>query len=110
MDDDIHAVEGAPQALLIAHVADKIAQVGVVETRLAHLVLLQFVAAEDDHLGRLIFVQQDADEFLAKRAGSAGHQNNFIFPVHTLHSNQSNHQAAGCLRTTTSGYWPFSPQ
>jgi hypothetical protein len=47
----------------ITHVADKVAQAGVIEAAGAHVMLLQFVAAEDDQPLGVILAQHDLDEF-----------------------------------------------
>ena len=76
--------EGAFQAVLVADVAEEVAQGGVVETGLAHLVLFELIPAVDDQLGRVVLLQHDLDEFLAKRTGSAGDQDDFIGPIHDV--------------------------
>jgi hypothetical protein len=66
MDHNVHAVHRAHQAFAVADIADEITQRGVVEPAHAHLVLLEFVAAEDDDLLRLVFLQHYFSEFLPK--------------------------------------------
>ena len=72
------------QALRIAHVADEITQAGMIESRRAHIVLFQFVAAEDDELLRMVFTQHHFDKLLAERSRPPGHQHNLFLPVHPL--------------------------
>ena len=82
MDDDVHPVQGAHEALAVAHVADEVAQVRLVESHHLHLVLFQLIAAEDDDLLRLFLFQQDLGELLAERACAAGDEDDLVFPVH----------------------------
>ena len=50
MDDIVHVAQRQVQAVAVAHIADEIAQEGIflLAEFLLHLVLLEFVAAEDD--------------------------------------------------------------
>ncbi len=57
MHHQVDPVHGAHQAVLIPHVANKVADAIVVEPGHAHFVLLQFIAAENDDLLRLIVIQ-----------------------------------------------------
>ena len=49
-----------------------------------HLMLFQFIPAEDDNFCRMVFFQHDLNKFLAKRTGPAGHQYDLIIPIHTI--------------------------
>ena len=84
MHDDIDAVEGALEAVAVAHVADEVAQRIAAEFGKlnAHLVLLQLVAAEDDQLFRPIRFEQGLDEFFAKGTGASGYKYGLIVPGH----------------------------
>ena len=53
----------------------------MIETRDSHIMLLEFIAAEDDELLRMIFAQHEFDEFLAERARAAGDQHNLFRPI-----------------------------
>jgi hypothetical protein len=72
--------EGAPERLFVAHVADKIAHARIARLgkALAHVELLELVAAEDDQLLRLVTPQHGFDEFIAERACAASKQNDFV--------------------------------
>ena len=74
--------EGALQPGRIAHVSDKIAQTGVVKAGSPHIVLLQFIAAENHQPLRMIFPQHDVDEFLPERTRAAGDQYFLFRPIH----------------------------
>ena len=50
----------------------------------AHFMLLQLITADNNNLCRPIFIQHDADEFLAKRTGTAGDKDGFIRPIHNF--------------------------
>ena len=56
----------------------------MIESRRPHIMLLEFVAAEDDELLRMVFAQHHLDELLAERARPARHQHNLFLPVHPL--------------------------
>ena len=64
MHDDIHTVESPFEPGQIAHIADEIAQVGVVEARHAHLMLFELIPAVNDQPRRVNFFQHDFDEFM----------------------------------------------
>ena len=70
MHDVVDVVHRAQQALLVADVADEPAQARVVAEELAHLVLLELVAREDDQPARVEVVEGVADERLAEGAGA----------------------------------------
>ncbi len=63
---DGYAGKRALQALCIAHVADEIAQAGMIESRRPHVVLFEFVAAEDDELLGMVLAQHHLDKLLAE--------------------------------------------
>src|SRR5581483_9926086 len=71
------------KALRIANIADEISQAGMVEPRGAHIVLLQFIAAEDDEFLRTILSEHQVHEFLAKGARSTRNEDNLVCPVHS---------------------------
>ena len=73
VDDHVDAVESAAQPRLVADVADEVAQPVVVE-QLAHLVLLQLVAAEDDDALRVPLGERVPQERAAEGPGGAGDQ------------------------------------
>ena len=77
-----HSGKGALQALRIAHVADEVAQAGMIEARRPHIMLLQFVAAEDDELLRMVVAQHHLDELLPERSRPARDQHDLFLPVH----------------------------
>ena len=76
--------KGALQALRVAHIADEVAQAGMIEARRPHVVLLEFVAAEDDELLRMVVAQHQLHELLPERARPARDQHNLFLPVHRL--------------------------
>ena len=58
--------EGHGEPRLVAHIADKITQPGMVETGGAHLMLFEFITAEYDQSGRLIFLQHDLNKLFTE--------------------------------------------
>ncbi len=114
MHHEVDALKGAPQTSRVADVADEVAQTGVIEACLAHLMLFLLVAAEHDQLGRLVFLQHHLDKFLSKRTGTAGHQNDFILPIHFLSDPVQKYFCffyyALFFVKVIRGYWPFSPK
>ena len=78
--DDVDAVEGAHQALAIAHIADEVAHARVAQLLLHHDVLL-LVAREDDHLRGLVRREQPPRERLAERASAARDQDDLAVEV-----------------------------
>ncbi len=72
MYHDIYAVHGAAQAFLIAHIADKIANAGIIEPKnFPHIVLLKLITTINNHFGGVIFIQQDTNKFLPERSCTA---------------------------------------
>ena len=61
-----YAREGTLQPRLVPNIADEIAQARMVETGRPHVVLLQFIATEDDKFLGVIVPQHDLDKFLAE--------------------------------------------
>ena len=80
--DDCDPGKSAQQAGWIAHIPDKIAQAGVVEAGGTHVMLLQFVAAENYQPLGMIFPQHDFDELLPERTRPAGDQYFLFGPIH----------------------------
>ena len=60
----------------------KIPQLGMRQAAGAHFVLLQLVAAEDDHLARGVLGQQHGGQLAAQRAGAPRYQNDLLRPIH----------------------------
>ena len=85
MNYDRDPGKGALQTLRITNIADEIAQAGMIEARSPHIVLLEFVTAEDDELLRAVFAQHQLDELPAERTRPAGDQYNLFGPVHRCH-------------------------
>ena len=54
----------------------------MIEPRNLHIVLLQFVAAENDKLLGMVVPQHELHELLAERAGSARNQHHLFRPIH----------------------------
>jgi len=82
VNDYRHAGKGALQALLVANIAEKIAQAGMIDSRGAHFMLLQFIAAEDDEFLRPILIQHDLHKLFAERSCASCDQHNLFRPVH----------------------------
>src|SRR5580704_16196704 len=61
-------------------------QAGVVQTRGAHVMLLQLVAAENDQSLGLALAQHNLDKLSPKRSGPAGDQNYLFRPIHSIAS------------------------
>src|ERR1022692_205236 len=72
VDDHIDSHHGTPQAVQIAHVADEIAETGIVESTHPHFVLFQFVAAKDDQALRIVLAKEDLRALPSERPGAAG--------------------------------------
>src|SRR5208282_461006 len=92
--------KSAFQALRIADIADEITQTGMVESRGPHVMLLQFVTAEDDELLRAVFVQHQFDELPAKRACPSGDQYNLFGPIHRYSPSNA---SLCCIRLKSGG-------
>ena len=84
MHDCRDASERPFEPFRIAHVANEITQVGMVEAAGPHLMLLQFIAAQNHQFVRPVLAQHDLDKFFAKRPGAAGDQYRFLRPVDHL--------------------------
>ena len=72
VNDDVDALERAPEAVAIAHVAEKETQARIVREPPRHLALLHLVAAEHDEPLRVRVLQRDRHELLAERSGATG--------------------------------------
>src|SRR5680860_1158520 len=71
----VNALHRPPEPVLVAHVPDEVAELGVVARwkALGHLVLLELVSGVDDHPGDpWVFVQDDFNELVPEGAGAAG--------------------------------------
>ena len=68
MNDIVHIAQRQVEAVAVAHIADEIAQKGVLLLAefLLHLELLEFVAAEDDQPARLVLRDDSFEKMLAK--------------------------------------------
>ena len=60
----------------------KVPHAGMIESTDSHFVLLQFIAAKDDQLLGMVFLQEDFDAFLAEGARSTRDQHNAFLPIH----------------------------
>src|ERR1700758_4444971 len=80
-----HAGQRALQPAQVTHITDEITQAGMIESRGPHVVLLEFVAAENDQPLGVILPQHHFDKLPAKRSRPAGDQDNLFRPVH-LHA------------------------
>ena len=56
----------------------------MIKPRSPHVMLLEFVTAEDDELLRAVFAQHELDELPAERTRPAGDQYNLFGPVHDV--------------------------
>src|SRR6266850_1362911 len=77
-----YSVQGPLEPSWVAHIPNEVAQAGEIQTRGAHVVLLQFVPAEDDYLLWAILAQHNLHKFLAERARSARDQDHLFRPIH----------------------------
>src|SRR5680860_1657287 len=71
----VNALHRPPEPVLVAHIPDEVAELGVVGRwkALGHLVLLELVSGVDDHPGDpWVFVQDDFNELVPAGAGAAG--------------------------------------
>src|SRR5680860_672116 len=71
----VNALHRPPEPVLVAHIPDEVAELGVVARWkvLGHLVLLELVSGVDDHPGDpWVFVQDDFNELVPEGAGAAG--------------------------------------
>src|ERR1051325_10919408 len=82
MDHYGYTREGTLQALRIPHVADEIAQTRMVESRDPHVMLLKFVAAEDDKLLWMVVAEHGLHKLLSKRPRATGDKHNLFRPIH----------------------------
>jgi hypothetical protein len=82
VDDDGNARESPMQPRCVANIAQKITQAGVVEAGTAHVMLLQFIAAQNHQSSGMVLPQHDLDELPAKRTRSPGNQNFLFGPIH----------------------------
>ena len=79
MDDDVHAIHGASQAVDVTDVTDEIPNARIVETVGPHLMLLELVPAKDDEFPDR-FLKDDLSELLAEGARATGNQHRAILP------------------------------
>src|SRR5580704_8200367 len=84
MNYDRDSGKCAFQTLGITNITDEIAQARMIKPRSPHVMLLEFVTAEDDELLRAVFAQHELDELPAKRTRPAGDQYNLFGPVHDV--------------------------
>jgi hypothetical protein len=80
VNNDVDAIERPVEPVAVAHVADEVADAGVLRVgeHLPHVVLLELVAAEDDQLPRLMVPEHMLHELDAEGAGTAGNENDAI--------------------------------
>ncbi len=83
MNHDRYPGKSALQTLRVAYISDEVAQAGMIEAGGAHIVLFEFVPAEDDELLGMIFTQHQLDEPLAERSRPARDQHNLFLPIHS---------------------------
>src|SRR5581483_11228588 len=82
MYHDSYPRQSTIEAGTIADVADEISQTRIVEPGSLHVVLLQFITAENDELLRPVIAQHYLGEFLPERAGSTSDQHYLFSPIH----------------------------
>ena len=87
VNDYRNAGKGAFQAIDVTNVSNEIAEAGMVETGGAHLMLLEFIATEDDQPMGLVVAQHDLDKLFTKRARPTCDQYRFLRPID--HANPS---------------------
>ena len=81
MDDHIHAGKCHPKTFRVPDIANKVPEVGLVQTRNTHLMLLQFIAAQDDEFLGVKISKHDPREHLSERTGSPRDQHCALTPV-----------------------------
>jgi hypothetical protein len=69
-----HSGQRPLQPIWIPDVSDEIAQGRVIESRRLHVMLFEFVAAENHQPFGVIVPQQDLDQLLAERSRAARYQ------------------------------------
>src|SRR5580692_7534327 len=79
-----HARKSPLQTSLVAHISNEVAQAGMIQSGSAHVVLLQFIAAENHKLFRLVIPEHDLDKLLPKGSRPACDQNYLLRPVHPI--------------------------
>src|SRR5678816_2496181 len=86
MDKDVDSVDGTIEAIPIANVSNKEAQIRILIDRvlLAHLELLQLVSAEDDKLPGPKVMENVMSEGFSERARPPGDQNRRLRPINRL--------------------------
>src|ERR1051325_2084663 len=77
-----HAGKRAFQSLGIPHVTNKIPQARMIETGHPHIVLFEFVAAEDDELLRMVVAEHGLHKLFSERSGATGDQHDLFRPIH----------------------------
>src|SRR6185295_8754646 len=82
MHNNVHTVHRSQKSFAVAHITNEIPHGWMIISMHFHLVLLQFIPAEDDDFLRLFFLQGDLCKLLAKRTSPARDKNSLIFPIH----------------------------
>ena len=72
MDDNVNPGHRPAETICIAYITDEETQAGIIEPADPHLVLFEFVAAEDDQFLGLALAQHGRSELFAEGAGAAG--------------------------------------
>ena len=81
MNDIVDLAKRDLQAVRVSHVADEIAHARVVELML-HFVLLEFIAAENNQLLWLKFLQHNLGKSSSEGTSPSCHQHNLFTPIH----------------------------
>jgi len=83
MDHIVHIAQRQIETILVAHIANEIADEGIFLDRkvLRHFELLEFVTAEDDQTARLVLRNDGLEKMLAEGTRAAGHQNGFVVEI-----------------------------
>lgn len=86
MDKDVDSIDGTIEAIPIANVANKEAQIRILIDRvfLPHLELLQFVSAEDDKFPGPKVMENVMSESFSERARPPSDQNRRLRPINRL--------------------------
>ena len=76
--------ESAFQAPRVAHISDEITQRHIIEAPRPHVMLLEFVPAEDHQPLGVMLLQHDLDKLFPEGTSPARNQNHLFRPIHSI--------------------------